>query len=78
MVTDKSDDIWCPLCICQQNGVLNSSARSSENAHSVGIVGIHPAWQVWQGVFLGTIPVVHQTPAVKVCGLCDLDVHIAS
>ena len=50
----------------------------SENAHSVRIAGVYPARQVWQGVFLGTIPVVHQAPAVKVCGLCDLDMHVAS
>lgn len=78
IVTDESDDIWCPLCKCQQTCVQIAWVDSFENAHSIRIAGIYPARQVWQGVFLGTIPVVHQAPAVKVCGFCDLDVHIAS
>ena len=50
----------------------------SENAHSVRIAGVYPARQVWQGVFLGTIPIVHQAPGVEVRGFCDLDMHVVS
>lgn len=78
VVTNESDDIWCPLCKGQQNCTQKSSLGLYANAHCVRIAGIYPARQIWQSIFLGPIPVLHQAPAVKVCRFCDLDMHIAS